>query len=91
MDVEREFERFVETLGDAEPARDAHRRELREEVVAAAIEKKLDVVLMTYNFTMGDRMEPLLASLREAGLGVVAMKTQAGVYWDRDTKKNICP
>jgi predicted aldo/keto reductase-like oxidoreductase len=47
-------------------------------VVAAAIEKKLDVVLMTYNFTMGDRMEPLLASLREAGLGVVAMKTQAG-------------
>jgi predicted aldo/keto reductase-like oxidoreductase len=27
---------------------------------------------------MGDQMEPLLASLREAGLGVVAMKTQAG-------------
>ena len=49
-----------------------------EEVVAAAIEKKLDVVLMTYNFTMGDQMEPLLASLHEAGLGVVAMKTQAG-------------
>ncbi len=49
-----------------------------EEVVLAAIEKKLDVVLMSYNFTMGDRMEPLLASLHEAGLGVVAMKTQAG-------------
>ena len=48
------------------------------EVVSAAIEKKLDVVLMSYNFTMGDQMEPLLASLREAGLGVVAMKTQAG-------------
>jgi aryl-alcohol dehydrogenase-like predicted oxidoreductase len=49
-----------------------------EKVVPAAIEKKLDVVLMTYNFTMGDRMEPLLASLREAGVGAVAMKTQAG-------------
>ncbi|MCG6924439.1 MAG: aldo/keto reductase [Acidobacteria bacterium] len=49
-----------------------------EDVVPAAIEKKLDVVLMTYNFTMGDRMEPLLASLREAGVGAVAMKTQAG-------------
>ena len=48
------------------------------EVVSAAIEKTLDVVLMSYNFTMGDQMEPLLASLREAGLGVVAMKTQAG-------------
>jgi aryl-alcohol dehydrogenase-like predicted oxidoreductase len=49
-----------------------------EEVVAAAIDKKMDVVLMTYNFTMGDRMEPLLASLHDAGIGVVAMKTQAG-------------
>ena len=49
-----------------------------EEVIPAAIEKKMDVVLMSYNFTMGDRMEPLLASLHDAGVGVVAMKTQAG-------------
>jgi aryl-alcohol dehydrogenase-like predicted oxidoreductase len=48
------------------------------EVIPAAIEKKLDVVLMSYNFTMGDQMEPLLAALHDAGLGVVAMKTQAG-------------
>ena len=48
------------------------------EVIPVAIEKKLDIVLMSYNFTMGDQMEPLLASLHEAGLGVVAMKTQAG-------------
>jgi aryl-alcohol dehydrogenase-like predicted oxidoreductase len=48
------------------------------EVIPAAIEKKVDVVLMSYNFTMGDSMEPLLASLHEAGVGVVAMKTQAG-------------
>jgi aryl-alcohol dehydrogenase-like predicted oxidoreductase len=49
-----------------------------DEVLPAAIEKKLDVVLTTYNFTMGDRIDPLLRSLHEAGLGVVAMKTQAG-------------
>jgi aryl-alcohol dehydrogenase-like predicted oxidoreductase len=48
------------------------------EVIPAAIAKKVDVVLMSYNFTMGDAMEPLLASLHEAGVGVVAMKTQAG-------------
>ena len=35
MDVEREFERFVETIGEPEAARDEHRRKLRKEVIAA--------------------------------------------------------
>jgi hypothetical protein len=48
------------------------------EVIPAAIEKKMDVVLVTYNFTMGDRIDPLLRSACEAGLGVVAMKVMAG-------------
>jgi hypothetical protein len=48
------------------------------EVVPAAIERKLDVVLLTYNFTMGDRIDPQLRALDEAGVGVVAMKVMAG-------------
>jgi len=48
------------------------------EVVPAAIEKKQDVVLLTYNFTMGDRNDALLKSLHDAGVGVVAMKVMAG-------------
>jgi len=48
------------------------------EVVPAAIEKKLDVVLLTYNFTMGDRNDALMQSLHDAGVGVVAMKVMAG-------------
>jgi len=48
------------------------------EVVPAAIEKKLDVVLVTYNFTMGDRNDALMKSLHDAGVGVVAMKVMAG-------------
>jgi hypothetical protein len=48
------------------------------EVIPAAIEKKMDVVLVTYNFTMGDRIDPLLRSAHEAGVGVVAMKVMAG-------------
>jgi aryl-alcohol dehydrogenase-like predicted oxidoreductase len=48
------------------------------EVVAAAIEKKQDVVLITYNFTMGDRNDALMKSLHDAGVGVVAMKVMAG-------------
>ncbi len=48
------------------------------EVIPAAIQKKLDVVLLTQNYTMGDRNDALLRSLDEAGVGVVAMKVMAG-------------
>ncbi len=48
------------------------------EVIPAAIEKKLDVVLVTHNFTMGERNDGLLQSLHDAGIGVVAMKVMAG-------------
>jgi uncharacterized protein len=48
------------------------------EVIPAAIEKKLDVVLVTYNFTMGDRNDALMRSAHDAGVGVVAMKVMAG-------------
>jgi aryl-alcohol dehydrogenase-like predicted oxidoreductase len=48
------------------------------EVIPAAIEKKLDVVLVTYNFTMADRNDALMKSLHDAGVGVVAMKVMAG-------------
>jgi aryl-alcohol dehydrogenase-like predicted oxidoreductase len=49
-----------------------------EEVIPAAIAKKQDVVLVTYNFTMGDRNDALMQSLHDAGVGVVAMKVMAG-------------
>ncbi len=48
------------------------------EVIPAAIEKKMDVVLVTYNFTMADRNDALMQSLHDAGIGVVAMKVMAG-------------
>lgn len=48
------------------------------EVIPAAIAKKMDVVLVTYNFTMGDRNDALMQSLHDTGVGVVAMKVMAG-------------
>jgi len=42
------------------------------EVIPAAIAKKMDVVLVTYNFTMADRNDALMKSLHDAGIGVVA-------------------
>jgi hypothetical protein len=47
-------------------------------VIPAAIAKKMDVVLVTYNFTMADRNDALMKSLHDAGVGVVAMKVMAG-------------
>jgi len=57
------------------------------EVIRAAVEADVyDVVLTAYNFRK-DYLEDLrkaVAEAAEAGLGVVAMKTQAGVFWDQE-------
>ncbi len=61
-------------------------------VIRAAIESGVwDVVLTAYNFRQTHRQE-IGSAIREAaaaGLGVVAMKTQAGVYWDRRRLRKI--
>lgn len=41
---------------------------------------KFDVVLTAYNFTLDKKMEGLVASLHNAGIGVVAMKVMAGGF-----------
>jgi predicted aldo/keto reductase-like oxidoreductase len=50
-----------------------------------------DVVLTQYNFRANqrDEIKKAVQYASEKGMGVVAMKTQAGVYWDRDTKKEL--
>jgi predicted aldo/keto reductase-like oxidoreductase len=61
-------------------------------VIRAAIGAGVwDVVLTAYNFRQTHR-EDVRDAIREAataGLGVVAMKTQAGVYWDRARTRMI--
>jgi hypothetical protein len=61
-------------------------------VIRAAAESGFwDVVLTAYNFRQTHREEVRDAIRRAAaaGLGVVAMKTQAGVYWDRTRTRKI--
>ena len=45
-----------------------------------------DVVLTAYNFRKDylDDLNNAVAEAAQAGLGVVAMKTQAGVFWDKE-------
>jgi predicted aldo/keto reductase-like oxidoreductase len=67
-----------------------HRNE--PEVIRAAIEMKIyDVIEVAYNFRQRHRKEVglAIAEAAKAGIGIVAMKTQAGVYWDRDRTKKI--
>ena len=58
---------------------------------AAAKSGVWDVVLTAFNFRQSHREEVRAAihEAAEAGLGVIAMKTQAGVYWDSGRQQTI--
>jgi predicted aldo/keto reductase-like oxidoreductase len=60
------------------------------EVIRAAAESGFwDVVLTAYNFRQSHRedVRAAIGQAAKAGLGVVAMKTQAGVYWTGTRRK----
>lgn len=62
------------------------------EVIRAAIESKVyEVVLTRYNFLMANigEVQKACAEAAKAGLGLVAMKTQAGVFFDKEKTKPI--
>jgi predicted aldo/keto reductase-like oxidoreductase len=62
------------------------------EVIKAAVESKAyDVILSAYNFKQTNRveLEKAIAEAAKAGIGIVAMKTQAGVYWDKEEQDPI--
>lgn len=57
------------------PGLSTHRPDVMMPVIIKA--GVLDVALITYNYTMGDRFESTIESANQAGLGVVAMKVMA--------------
>lgn len=62
------------------------------EVIRAAAESRAyDVVLTSYNFRQNHHAEVRAACLEasKAGVGIIAMKTQAGVYFDREKTRPI--
>ncbi len=59
-------------------------------MIPAAIKTgALDVVLITYNHTMGSRLDPVIEAAGQAGLGVVAMKVMA--HGKKDLKPGVGP
>jgi len=62
------------------------------EVIRATVDSKVyDVILTAYNFRQPhlNEVKEAIAYAAKAGLGVVAMKTQAGVFWDRERQHPI--
>jgi len=62
------------------------------EIIQAAIDSKFyEVVLSAYNFRKNNREEvrKAMAKAAKAGLGIVAMKTQSGVFWDKEKQQPI--
>ena len=62
------------------------------EVVRAVTESNVyDVVFTSYNFRMENYpdMKQAVAEAADAGIGVIAMKTMAGVYWDKERQDPI--
>jgi predicted aldo/keto reductase-like oxidoreductase len=62
------------------------------EVIYAAIESNFyDVVLTAYNYRMDyyNDVKKAIAEAAEAGLGIIGMKTMAGVYLDKDRTKKV--
>ncbi|MCJ7582259.1 MAG: aldo/keto reductase, partial [Candidatus Aminicenantes bacterium] len=57
----------------------------------AADSDVFDVVLTRYNFRMNniDEVNKAIQYAADKGMGIVAMKTQAGVYWDQKKKKEM--
>jgi predicted aldo/keto reductase-like oxidoreductase len=92
-----EFEPYLEAYDRLKKAGKARAvgvgtHENEPEVIRAAAEGGFwDVVLTAYNFrqTHRDEVGNAIAQAAETGLGIVAMKTQAGVYWDRARTKMI--
>ena len=61
-------------------------------VIRATIGMKIfDVILTSYNFRQDhrDEVRKAIAEATAAGLGIVAMKTQGGAYWDREKQQPI--
>jgi predicted aldo/keto reductase-like oxidoreductase len=62
------------------------------EIIRAATDGGVyDVVLTAYNFRKNnkDEIKKAVAYAAGKGMGIVAMKTQAGVYWDSKEKKQM--
>jgi predicted aldo/keto reductase-like oxidoreductase len=62
------------------------------EVLRAAAERKAyDAVLTVYNFrqTYRSELQKAIGAAARAGVGIVAMKTQAGASWDRDAARMV--
>ncbi len=66
----------------------------QDEAIRAAVDAGIfDVVMTAYNFRIKNReaIEEAIQHAAHADLGIIAMKTMAGTYWDKERTKPINP
>jgi predicted aldo/keto reductase-like oxidoreductase len=63
----------------------------QEAIQAAADTGIYDIVMTAYNFRKenGEEIKKAIARAAEQGLGIIAMKTMAGAFWDKERKEPI--
>lgn len=91
------FEPFIEKMINLKKEGKVHHigvatHQNEPEVIRAAVESKVyEVVLTAYNFKQEhrDEVKKAIAYATDAGIGIVAMKPLAGVYWDKERKQPI--
>jgi aryl-alcohol dehydrogenase-like predicted oxidoreductase len=62
------------------------------EAIRSALETKVyDIAMVAYNFRKQNYAEisSAMAAASEAGMGIIAMKTMAGAFWDKERKQPI--
>ena len=71
---------------------------LEHEAIRAAVDIGIhDIIMTAYNFRRqgwgsmqnGEELDEAIQYAAESGLGIIAMKTMAGVYWDKERTKPI--
>ena len=68
---------------------------LEHEAIRAAVDIGIhDIIMTAYNFRRNslqkrEELEDAIQYAAESGLGIIAMKTMAGVYWDKERTKPI--
>ena len=65
---------------------------LQQEAIRAAVDVGIyDIIMTGYNFRSNNReeLEDAIRYAAEAGIGIIAMKTMAGAYWDKEKTKPI--
>ncbi len=85
-DASRAFINKVQKEGKIRFSGFSTHKNMAELIDVAAEDKFFDVILTSYNFNSDERLQKAVGKAAKAGIGIIAMKTQAGGYESEEMK-----